>query len=302
MAEPWIRVHANLAGKPIVWRAVEALHVSSHEAIGLLVQFWGAVSQHAKNGEVSPLPDAQIETWAGWRGKRGRFAAFIRAAHLDTDGRVNEWDDYAGALENRRAKERDRLRNKRHGVAQPNADSTQDVATRAPERNETKRNEWIEDVECVREEAGEAGESISVEPSLTALNLTIWANKAVTERWGEQTNPYTQGSSLELADELTKQGVEWQVARLSIYRQCRESKQPRPPRGVNYFRRGIDEEWEREVARRAVKQSGETPPVQATATPNARISNGTRPTVGDQSYAEATAAFDLAYGNGGAQR
>lgn len=128
MSEPWIRVHANLAGKPVVWRAVEALAVTPHEAIGLLVQFWGSVSQHAQNGEVASLPDAQLEVWAGWRGKHGKFAAFIRSTHLDPDGRVNEWDEYAGALENRRAKERIRKANERERKSREiHADSPQDV-------------------------------------------------------------------------------------------------------------------------------------------------------------------------------
>jgi hypothetical protein len=118
MAEPWVRVHANLAGKPVVTRAMEALGVNAHEAMGLLVQFWGAVSQYVQNGSVADQSDSQIERWGGWTRKRGKFAAFIRASHLDSSGRVNEWDEYAGKLEQRRATERDRLREKRSGVAQ----------------------------------------------------------------------------------------------------------------------------------------------------------------------------------------
>ncbi len=135
MSEPWIRVHANLLSKPIVTRAAESLGVSRHEALGLLVAFWGGVSQHATNGAVFGLSDMLLESWAGWHRRRGRFAEFIRTAHLDAEGRVNEWDDYAGKLEQRRAKERERLRNKRATPAQP----LQDVGTHARERNDTKR-------------------------------------------------------------------------------------------------------------------------------------------------------------------
>lgn len=144
MSEPWIRVHATLIDKPVVARAAEALGVSEHAAVGLLVTFWGGVSRSVVGGSVSDTTDAQLEQWARWRGKRGKFAAFIRAHHLDADGRVREWDDYAGALEARREKERQRLANKRNllrnksdGVAQ----QTQDVATHARERDGTKRNE-----------------------------------------------------------------------------------------------------------------------------------------------------------------
>ena len=92
MSEPWIRVHANLASKPVIARAVATLGVAENEAIGLMVRFWGSVSQHVVNGDVREATDRQIEFWAGWTRRRGRFAAFIRSAHLDMDGRVNEWD------------------------------------------------------------------------------------------------------------------------------------------------------------------------------------------------------------------
>ncbi len=146
VSEPWIRVHANLAGKPIVWRACEALGVKPHEAMGLLVQFWGAVSQHATHGCVSDIPDAQIEAWAGWTRKRGLFASFIRDKHLDPDGRVREWDEYAGALETRKEHDRERKRKERERTSRGqstgrHADSPQEMpVTSAPTiRNDTKR-------------------------------------------------------------------------------------------------------------------------------------------------------------------
>lgn len=155
MADPWIRVHADLAGKPVIMRAAESLGINAHEAMGLLVQFWGAVSRHVTDGRVGGHSDATLESWAGWHRTRGRFAKWIRASHLDVDGRVNEWDDYAGKLELRRATERNRLRDKRtyarqllQDVAQqpPNnsddvAQPLQDVGPRARERNETRRDD-----------------------------------------------------------------------------------------------------------------------------------------------------------------
>ena len=154
MSEPWIRVHADLAGKHVVFRVVQALGVSQNEAIGLLVRFWGAMSRLGNDGHVDQLGDPQIESWAGWRGKRGRFAAFVRAQHADADGRVNEWDEYQGALETRR--ENDRQRQRKHRASGTRLDVTHDGChtdvtrdserdvrvTSAPARaNETKRDE-----------------------------------------------------------------------------------------------------------------------------------------------------------------
>lgn len=114
MAEPWIRVHANLSSKPVIRRCAAALGVNYHEAMGLMVEFWGSVSQNAVDGSLRDVTDEQIEKWAGWRKKpRGKFAAFVKESHLDLDRRVNEWDEYAGSLELRRAKDRIRQEERR---------------------------------------------------------------------------------------------------------------------------------------------------------------------------------------------
>lgn len=116
MAEPWIRVHANIAEKRVSIRAAEQLGVSVNEAIGMLVRFWGAMSRLGHDGDVTALTDLELETWGGWLGRgraKGRFAAFIREHHTDEEGRVNEWDEYQGALEDRRKKDRDRQKNRR---------------------------------------------------------------------------------------------------------------------------------------------------------------------------------------------
>lgn len=143
MSEPWIRVHANLHAKPVVFRAMESLGVRKAEAIGLLVTFWGSVSQHVVNGNIKDATDLQLEEWAGWNGKRGRFAAFVRAKHLDEDSRVNEWDEYHGKLEDRREKDRRRKAERRRTSSGHPADAPQDSRTDSlPTRaNETIRNE-----------------------------------------------------------------------------------------------------------------------------------------------------------------
>ena len=154
MADPWIRVHAQLRGKPVVARLAAALRINPFQAMGHLVCFWGNVAAHATNGDVSSVPDSLIDHWAGWTSKRASFSKWVREHHLDEDGRVREWDDYAGALEQRRAKERQRLADKRNllrnnvrTVAQQSATNVQllqDVATRARERNGTERDGTVE--------------------------------------------------------------------------------------------------------------------------------------------------------------
>lgn len=109
------------------------------------------MSRLGDDGMVAPLTDREIETWAGWRGKRGAFAAFIREMHTDPEGRVNEWDEYQGALEHRRAVDRDRQRRRRDerrlsrgesngSHAERPRDNRDSSAPARAVRNETKRD------------------------------------------------------------------------------------------------------------------------------------------------------------------
>lgn len=372
MTEPWIRVHANLVAKPVVWRAVDALGVPVNEAIGLLVRLWGAVSIYGRRGDLSDVSNSQIEGWAGWTRKRGKFAAFVRAQHLDADGRIREWDAYAGPLDDRRERkespdgrttfvffavdgevvkigwsgnpwartadlrgahpkislaaiergsrelEAERLAQfadaqlgsnwfklsealRAHiarlaeaakatksasSVARSVAttDATTDHATActtdAPTitktlttTRSTKTDSIVADVGA---RDGIAG--LAVDPRrLTALNLVVWSNRAITEHWGEQPSPLTRGThATDLAEELRAIAADPETVRKSIYDQCRRSKNERPPRTVSYFRDGILEAWRQEQARRDLSASGESPPPRAAARQhgNGRMSPG----------------------------
>ena len=176
MAEPWIRVHANIAEKRVIIRASDQLRVSTNEAIGLLVRFWGAMSRLGQDGQVSGLTDREIEQWAGWRGRRGAFASFIREQHTDAEGRVNEWDEYQGALEHRRATDRDRqqrrrerLRESRRGHAGGHAERPRDgrdsSAPARAVRNETKRDT----TQSISQSAREAVDAVAVFDELAAV-------------------------------------------------------------------------------------------------------------------------------------
>lgn len=148
MAEHWFRVHAALIDKPVIARAVDALGVSEHEAVGLMVTFWGALSQHVPSGLVAELPDRQLENWARWRGRRGRFAAFVRAQHIDQQGRVNEWDDYNGVLEDRRERDRERkrkLREERRNVRRTSAGQSAGQPMGRPHDVQGLRDDTIRD-------------------------------------------------------------------------------------------------------------------------------------------------------------
>jgi hypothetical protein len=129
--DPAIFVHAQLGSKPVVFRAMEELRLRQAEAVGYLVMLWGGCALHQEDGCVAHCSDEQIEAWANWRGRRGRFAAFIRAHHVDESGVLNEWPDWAGKLSVQRAKDRERQRRKRAEQG-PKPASVPDLSTDGP--------------------------------------------------------------------------------------------------------------------------------------------------------------------------
>jgi hypothetical protein len=131
----WIRVVANIGLRKVVWRACDVLGTSVEASVGHLVMLWGGVAENTQHGRVDDVPDALLEAWAGWHGESGAFARFVREHHV-TDGRINEWDEYAGALEDRRTKDRERKRRQR-STGSP-ADSPRDVRGTS---GRTERNE-----------------------------------------------------------------------------------------------------------------------------------------------------------------
>lgn len=125
---------------------------------------------------------------------------------------------------------------------------------------------------------------------LTITTLTVWANRAATERWGEQPTVYTSnGQAIELAEALTEREIDPEVVRRSIYRQCRALKADRPPRSIKYFLGGIEEDWQIELAKRALAASGEEPPPRTSRTPAAA---GSAAGPGERSYQKGRAALE----------
>jgi hypothetical protein len=263
MNEPWVRVHANLRGKPVIARAVAALGVSENEAMGLMVSFWGQVSQHVVNGFLTGTTDRQLEVWAGWTRKRGRFAAFIKAHHMDANGRVNEWDEYAGKLEARRARDRERKEEERarKSGGRPK-DNPQDVTgdsipTRA---NETTRDVTSTPVVVLRSVRVDSIEERATADAAAdyATKLTVAANRAITARWGEQTRVLMAGQSYEIVSVLMDAGITIDEATESIRSQCEKSSKAFPPKSINWFRDGIIDAMDQKAAR-AMAASMPTP-------------------------------------------
>jgi hypothetical protein len=104
----WIRVEAHAIESIEVARFAEHLDVDVVTAFGHYCALGGSIAEHAPEGHIADVPNAAIERWGHWHGKRGRFATAVRAVLEDEDGNFLEWLDSMGKLIERRERERTR--------------------------------------------------------------------------------------------------------------------------------------------------------------------------------------------------
>jgi hypothetical protein len=105
-------------------------------AFGHYCALGGAIAEHSPEGFIDGVPDAALERWAKWTGKRGRFAKAVRDVLQSPDGTYGDWLDSMGKLIERREKERARkLRG--DSAETPRHDTGNSGAT---ERNGTERD------------------------------------------------------------------------------------------------------------------------------------------------------------------
>lgn len=245
MRVPWIRVHGGLYNRPVVDRLCQATGINEHEAVGVLVTFWSGVAAHATNGRIDNVSNSQLEKWANWSTsprRRGLFAAWVREQHQDAEGRVPEWDDYAGALELRREKERVRLSERRQRLrdaTQNVAQQTQDVATRARERDGTVRDGTERD-----------SKSTDKSPSLprarkprTTETLPTWV-QTIHDVWLDKIGAVEYGRlGKALKAIVAKHSVEGVIPAIEVYASADEGPK-NGVRSVNHFA-GNFQHWHR---------------------------------------------------------
>ncbi len=104
----WIRITVDMPDDPRIGRIAAAAQISPDEAAGKVLRVLCKLPAHARDGDVSTVPDEVLETWANWRGKASRFASAFRAELCDDTGKVRSWEKHNGAAirESDRTKER----------------------------------------------------------------------------------------------------------------------------------------------------------------------------------------------------
>ncbi|MDD5081741.1 MAG: hypothetical protein PHU08_00065 [Dehalococcoidales bacterium] len=111
----WIESHQSLATHRKLFKLCEELKIDRPTGIGLLHLLWYWALDNAPDGDLSGVPDTVLAEVSGFlEGRSHRFgtrfisvcsqfgSALRSAGFIDLDGKLHDWDDYAGKLIERR--------------------------------------------------------------------------------------------------------------------------------------------------------------------------------------------------------
>lgn len=114
----WIESHQELGRHPKTRRLARMLGISLPAAVGHLHYLWWWAMDFAEDGDLSGYDSYEIAEAAMWEGDPDEIVdALVHARFLDRsdDGGLvlHDWDEYAGRLIERRARDRERKRRER---------------------------------------------------------------------------------------------------------------------------------------------------------------------------------------------
>lgn len=143
----WIRIDTGMLADPSIGQIAEALDVRCSQAAGCVLGVLLQLPKHAREGDVSKIPNVTLESWADWGGDRGAFAQAFRAHLCTPNGVLRSWDKYNGAAMREADDARERMRKFRKAkkdVREQQSNGSPNVRVtfteRAPLRDGTERN------------------------------------------------------------------------------------------------------------------------------------------------------------------
>jgi hypothetical protein len=114
----WFRVEAALRDHKVLGAIAEELKVRPAEAAGLYILTLAGFAEHERSGRPELVTDTDLEGWARWQGRRGRFAHLFRSRLIETregekdpPGQIKGWWRQEALL---REQERNRTRPGQH--------------------------------------------------------------------------------------------------------------------------------------------------------------------------------------------
>jgi hypothetical protein len=141
----WIESHQELGAHPKTQKLARILGLSKPTVVGHLHYLWWWATDYAQDGDLSRFDALDIAIGAEWEGNPDLFLdALIRSGFVDQGDAmtIHNWDDYAGKLIERRAKNAERMREARADTKQERATHVQGTQrARARLQNRTEPNQ-----------------------------------------------------------------------------------------------------------------------------------------------------------------
>jgi len=126
----WIKIDIDLINHPKTKKLARNLDISIPAAIGHLISIWTWSMKYAEDGNLGKYDQDQMASAAIWVADSTEFvSAMIDANFLENDFRLHDWQDFAGALLEKRAAnaERERMRRARLKESEQHVDNTCDA-------------------------------------------------------------------------------------------------------------------------------------------------------------------------------
>ena len=165
----WVELHDTVREHRKTWIFAEALEITNAHAVGLLACLWSWAITHATDGNLNGFPPRAIAHVSGWEGDADVFLSALEKSHYLESGLIHDWCDYAGRLNEQRAKNAARMREAR-------ARKLQEAST------EQNRHDlgtvYQQDLFVLDTCAAHTG---ATEPNLTVPNLTV-SNQTKTDK------------------------------------------------------------------------------------------------------------------------
>ena len=110
----WIELHQSLIHHRKTFDLADTLAISQAQAVGHMAALWCWALDNAPDGDVSAIKPATLARAALWTDGAATFVdALYAVGFLDADGRLHDWEEFAGRLIDRREANAARMRQAR---------------------------------------------------------------------------------------------------------------------------------------------------------------------------------------------
>lgn len=272
----WIRIAVGIMDDPTTHALAEALGVSVPATTGHMVGVLRCLPQHARDGDLSNVPDTTLERWAMWTGKRGRFAAAFRAQLCDAQGVVRSWEKHNGAALREGDRQREKAKRYRERAEAVPRDATRDVPGTVPQPSRPNVTTTITERDVTADSLSPLTTTTPDGPVVDHRDpehrrrLVVVANQGITQQCGEQPVPILaqHAGTQAAAEALASAGVPLAFAERAIFTAASTTlpADGRPPRSLRYYAASTVAAW---IAERTHRERAVTAPPEPLPSPEA---------------------------------